>query len=588
MPTITLNKTVFEELVGKKLPLDELKDRISMLGTDLEKIEGNEIEVEIFPNRPDMLSEQGFARAFSSFIGVKTGLRKYEAKESGEKVLIEDSVKEIRPFTACAIVKSLRFDEEKIKEIIQIQEKLHITYGRNRKKAAIGVYPLEKIKFPITYKADAPEKIKFVPLESEREMTGLQILSQHKTGREFGHLLEGLEKFPFFIDAQGEILSMPPIINSHTTGKITGETKDVFIECSGFDFNVLSKCLNIIVTALAEMGGEIYSLQLEYGPSFDEKHFGEKKEVTPNLIPERMPLDLKYINKRLGLKLKKEEAVELLARMGYGFEPEEGKDKGINKRMGEGNVLIPAYRADILHQVDLVEDIAIAYGYENFAEEIPNVSTIGEEDEFERFARKVREILLGLGLLEVKNYHLMTEEELNQKMNKEEKIIFLKNALGDYNYLRNRLLCSLLKNLHDNQHHEYPQNIFELGRTFNFAGSDFGGSETGVVEKDHLGIVLCHEKANFTEMRQVLDALMSALGLEVSIREGSRPSFIPGRAGEIIVGGNGDNGGSGGKKVGVIGEFSPLVLTNWGLCVPAAGMELDLEEVFGLVKNIQN
>lgn len=545
MPTVTLNKTVFEKLVGKELPIDELKDRISMLGTDLEKIEENEIEVEIFPNRPDMLSEQGFARAFSSFIGVKIGLIKYGVKESGEKVIIENSVDKVRPFTACAIVKNLQFDEEKIKEIVQIQEKLHITYGRNRKKAAIGVYPMEKISFPITYKADKPEEIKFQPLESDREMTGLQILSQHKAGREFGHLLEGKEVFPYFIDAKKEILSVPPIINSHLTGKITEDTKEVFIECSGFDFNVLSKCLNIIVTALSEMGGEIYSLDLEYG---------EKKEVTPNLKPDKMKLDLNYINQRLGLELKEEEAVELLAKMGYGF--------------SEGEILIPAYRADILHQVDLIEDIAIAYGYENFVEEIPNVSTIGEEDELEKFAKKVREILIGLKLLEVKNYHLMTEEELNQKMNKEGEIIPLKNALGDYNHLRNRMLASLLKNFNENQHNEYPQNIFEIGRTFNF-----GESETGVIEKEHLAIALCHERTDLTEMRQILDALMSSLGLEYSVKETTRPSFIPGRVGEIVLND---------KKIGIIGEFHPQVLANWDLVVPVVGLELDLEELFAL------
>ncbi len=549
MPTITLNKTVFEQLVGKKLPLEELKDRISMLGTDLEKIEGNIIEVEVFPNRPDMLSEQGFARAFSSFIGVKTGLRKYEVKESSEKVIIENSVKEVRPFTACAIIKNLQFNGEKIKEIVQIQEKLHITYGRNRKKAAIGVYPREKISFPIIYKAVAPEKLKFVPLEASREMTGLQILSQHKAGREFGHLLEGKEVFPFFIDAKNEVLSMPPIINSHRTGKITEETKEVFIECSGFDFNVLSKCLNIIVTALAEMGGEIYSLELESSG---------KKEVTPNLTPEKMKLDLKYINQRLGLELKEKEAVELLAKMGHGF--------------SGGEVLIPAYRADILHQVDLIEDIAIAYGYENFKEEIPNVSTIGEEDGFEKFAGKIREILIGLKLLEVKNYHLMAKEDLNHKMNKSEKIIPLKNALGEHNYLRNRMLPSLLKNLKENQHHEYPQNIFEIGRVFNF-----GGTETGVAEREHLAIALAHEKTDYTEMRQILDALMNSLGLEHAVKESARPSFISGRIGEIIVKG---------KKVGIIGEISPAVLEKWELLVPVVGLELDLEEVFGLVKEV--
>ncbi|HHI04261.1 MAG TPA: phenylalanine--tRNA ligase subunit beta, partial [Candidatus Woesearchaeota archaeon] len=77
MPTITLDKKDVMKLVGKEIPDDKLKDRISMLGTDLEKVDDSEIVVEVFPNRPDLLSEEGFTRALSSFIGVKTGLRKY-------------------------------------------------------------------------------------------------------------------------------------------------------------------------------------------------------------------------------------------------------------------------------------------------------------------------------------------------------------------------------------------------------------------------------------------------------------------------------------------------------------------------------
>ncbi len=547
MPTITLNKAVLEKLAGKALPLEELKDRISMLGTGLEKIEENEVEVEIFPNRPDMLSEQGFARAFSSFISVKTGLRKYEIKESSNKVIIDSSVKGIRPYTACAIVKKLKFDGEKIQEIIQIQEKLHITFGRNRKKLAIGIYPLEKITFPVTFKADKPENFKFRPLESDSEMTGLQILSRHKTGREYGHLLEGLERFPFFIDAKNEILSMPPIINSDKTGKITSETTEVFIECSGFDYRVLSKCLNIIVAALADMGGEIYSLKLEYS---------DGTKISPSLAPEKMKLNLKYVNKRLGLKLTEEQAAEFLARMGYGYE--------------NGEALIPAYRTDILHQVDLVEDIAIAYGYENFEEIIPNVATIGEENNLEKFYCKIRELLIGLKLLEVKNYSLMTEEELNQKMNRAEKIVPLKNALGEHNHLRNSILASLMKTLAENQHNEYPQDIFEIGRVFYFDNN----SETGIGEKEKLAVALCHEKADFTEIRQALDALFNSLGLECSIKEISDARFIEGRAGEIFAKD---------QKLGIIGELHPQVIVNWGLSVPVVAFELDLEKLFELI-----
>ena len=548
MPTITLNKTVFEKLVGKKLPLEELKDRISMLGTDLEKIEGDEIHVEVFPNRPDMLSEQGFARAFSSFIGVKTGLREYTINKSSYTVKVDPSVDGIRPYTACAVVKNLKFDAEKIREIIQIQEKLHVTYGRNRKKAAIGMYPLDKITFPITFKADKPERISFWPLEASKQMTGTQILQEHKAGKEFGHLLAGLPRYPFFIDAEHEILSMPPIINSHHTGRVTEQTKDLFIECSGFDLAVLSTCLNMIVTALADMGGEIYEVQVEYA---------KKKINTPNVTPGSMKLDVAYVNQRLGLNLTKKSAVKLLSRMGYGYK--------------QGKVRIPAYRADILHPVDLVEDIAIAYGYEHFEEIIPHVSTIGEEAPLEQFARKVRELLVGLQFMEVKNYHLITKEELNEKMNVQEKVIPLQNAVGEYNHLRTKLLPSGLKNLGENQHNEYPHAIFEIGRAFGYNTH----SETGIEEREKLMCLICHEKTDFTQIRQVLDVLMNLLGVNCRVKESVHGSFIAGRVGEIYI----DT-----HKIGIIGEIHPQVLTNWNIMNPVVGLELDLEKLWELVE----
>lgn len=539
MPTVTLNKTVLEKLVGKKLSLEQLKDRISMLGTDLEKIEGQEIVVEVFPNRPDLLSEQGFARALSSFIGGKTGLRKYAVKKSGMKVLVDKSVT-MRPYTMCALVKNLTFTGERIRELMQIQEKLALTHGRNRKKSAYGIYPADKITFPVTYLAKDPEKVLFKPLGFTQFVPASRVIEEHPKGKAYQHLTEGWSKFPFFIDAAEQVLCMLPFTNSEDTGKVELTTKEVFIECTGVDLNNVTIALNIIVTMLADMGGEIYSLEMVYP---------DKTIVSPTLTPRKMKLPLSYINQRLGLDWSEKQAGQLLARMGYGFE--------------KGTVLIPAYRADILHPVDLMEDLAIAYGYENFNEEIPHVATIGEEAPSEKFARKVREILVGLGLLEVKNYHLMTADELNGKMNRQEKIIPLKNALGDYNHLRNSLLPSLLKNLAENQHHEYPQNLFEIGRTFMSGGK----TDTGIIETEKLGIVLCQEQADFTQIKQVLDALLQAVGLEGTVKESTHSSFIPGRIGKIVVNG---------KEAGVIGEFSPAVLTNWGLEMPAVGLEMDL------------
>ncbi len=547
MPTITLNKNVFEKLVGKKLPLNKLRDRISYLGTDLESIEGNNITVEIFPNRPDFLSEQGFARAFSSFIGIKTGLKEYKVDKSGEKVVIDKSVAKVRPFTACAIVKGLKFDDEKIKEIIQIQEKLHITYGRNRKKVAIGVYPFEKIKPPIKYMAKKPNEIKFRPLEFPKEITGQQILSQHPAGREYGSLLEGKEKFPVFIDDNDQILSMPPIINSHEVGKIMQGTKDVFIECSGFDFNVLSKCLNIIVCALSDMGGKVYSMNLEYP---------DGKYTTPDLKPEEMKVDLEYVNKILGLELEEPSLKRCLEKMGYGYK---------NKK-----VLVPAYRVDILHQIDLVEDIAIAYGYENFKEEIPHVATVGEESALGKFVNKISDILVGLELLETNTYHLMGREELNDKMCIDWSPIKLENAPVDYNCLRNWMIPSLMKVLEENRHHDYPQKIFEIGTVFKKDIKE----ETNVKEFERLAVLSSHSKVNYTEVKQILDYLMKGLDLDYEIDETEHDSFIPGRVGRVSVNG---------VEVAYMGEIHPKVLEKWGLDMPVSGFELNISELFRIL-----
>ncbi|MDO8657069.1 MAG: phenylalanine--tRNA ligase subunit beta [Nanoarchaeota archaeon] len=547
MPTITLSKDVLEKLVGKKLPLEQLKDRISMLGTDLEKIEGNEIHVEVFPNRPDMLSEQGFARALGSFIGVKTGLREYKVKKSGLKVIVDPSVT-MRPYTACAIVKNLSFNDEKIREIMQAQEKLAMTHGRNRKKSAYGVYPLSEISFPVHYIAKDASKVRFRPLGLDREIGASQIEELHPKGKEYKNIAKDWSKYPFFIDDSGKIMSMLPYINSHEMGKVDESTKEVFIECTGIDVQNVQTALNIFVAMFADMGGDIYSVEAVYS---------HKTITTPDLTPRKMKLDLKYINLRLGLELSEKEAATLLAKMGHGYE------KGI--------VLIPAYRADILHQVDLMEDIAIAHGYENFEAIIPNVATIGEEDQLEKFMTLLREALVGFQMLEVKNYHLMNEEELNVKMMMQQKIVHLKNSVGDYNHLRNSLLPSILKNLMENQHHEYPQNLFELGRIFEPDKS----TESGIKETEHLGITICHEKADFTEIRQIVDALLLSLGIETKVKESKNASFVEGRMGDIFA----KN-----MNIGIIGEIHPAVLEKWGISVPVVAAEIDVEKLFELVK----
>jgi len=548
MPTIKYNKKTVLDLLGRKVSDEQLADRISFLGTGFEGVNAEEINVEIFPNRPDLLSEQGMARALAAFMDIKPGFKNYTVKKSGVKVIVDKSVKGIRPYTACAVVKGLKLDDERIKEIIQIQEKLHITYGRNRKKAAIGIYPLEHIKPPIYYKALHPEEIKFKPLDLNKDLTGSQILAIHPTGREYGYLLEGKERYPIFIDSKQNIMSMPPIINSNSIGKITLTTRDVFIECSGFDFDYLHTCLNMIVTALADMGGQIFSVDLQYP---------EKKYVTPELDGKHIKLDVAYVNKILGTDFKENDVKKYLARMSHDYK---------NK-----TAVVPNYRSDILHPIDLIEDIAIAYGYEKFNGTLSDFSATAHEKPIEVFKNTLRDVLTGLGLIEVKNFHLTNKDAQTKLMNYSIALAELENSVTqDYNVLRAWMTPSLMETLKYNKHYDYPQNIFEIGTVFKIDDSQ----DIGIHESDRLGIVLCGNDANFTKIKQAADALFEALNLKYELSDTDHNSFIKGRSGRVIIND---------AKIAYIGEIHPQVLANWTIDMPVAVLEINVTELFRLI-----
>ena len=542
MANVKFDKNAFEKDIGK---LDEkMQEKIALFGTPVESLDNETLELEIFPNRPDLLGYHGFKRSFLSFLGKKTGFKNYKLNkpEKDYEVKVDSSVKDVRPFTACAIIRGLKFDDKKIKEIVEIQEKIHSTVGRQRKKLAIGIYPLEKIALPITYKALEPDKIKFQPLEHPKEMSGLEILQRHPTGKEYAHLLAGKIKFPIFIDKEENVLSMPPVINSERTGRVTNQTKDIFVECSGFDFEILEKCLNILVSNLAEMGGKVYQMKV-----------GNK--ITPLFKSEFMNLSLEKTNKILGLNLNEKQIKEFLERMGYNYQG--------------GKVEIPSWRMDVLHEIDLIEDIAIAYGYENFEPEIPTVATVGKENPNEIIKRKIAELFSGLGFLEVSNYHLTKKEYQFSKMGIPEKeevgFIELESSKTDYNILRKDLIHYVLKIISENSDSEYPQKTFEMGRIF------YSGKNKEIVEEERLSSGFT--PGNFTDLIQVLDYVFLNLGLKYEIKEEIKASlpFVEGRSGEIFLDG---------EKIGLIGEVHPKILKNWKIKMPVSLFEIKLEKIF--------
>lgn len=541
MTNINISLKELERRIGKKSKLDELEAAISMMGVGVEGVSGDTLTLDVSPNRPDLLSSNNFFRAFSNFISKTKPVLEYPYVKSEYKVLVDLNLKNIRPYTSCAIIGDLSFDDEAIADLILLQEKLHSTLCRGRKKAAIGVYPMEAIEFPVYFKAIDVDSIKFTPLDAKEEQKAFEIIANTDAGKAYGHLLEGLSKYPVFVDSKGDILSMPPIINSEKTGKVTTSTKNIFIEVSGFDLDFTSLVLNILVSSIMEGGGRLFSVSVDYK---------SKKYVFPDFCVKKNKLDVKYAQRLLGITLREQEIKKALNKMGHEYK--------------NGFVCTPSWRADILHQIDLVEEIAIGYGYENFKEEIPSIATTGEEDAFSVFCNKVSILLVGHNLFEVNTLELSSYENLTKKMNLKEEPISLKNSISEkYNKLRNLLLPSLLEVLSNNIHNDYPQKIFEIGKAFTRQG-----------ERTKLCVAILDAKASFTDIKQVSGSLFLNLGLEEKYQEAEESSFIEGRVAKIVLGK---------KEVGVLGEISPYVLESWGLTYPVCALEVDLEEVFEIV-----
>ncbi|UCH57029.1 MAG: phenylalanine--tRNA ligase subunit beta, partial [Candidatus Bathyarchaeota archaeon] len=509
-------------------------------------------QLEVFPNRPDLLSIEGLARAYATFTGLMTGLKEYEVKKAGYKVNVEEKVEGVRPYFVTAVVKNVDFDDPLIRSIIQMQEKLHVTHGRRRRKVAIGLHNLEPVEFPVTYTTKPPE-FRFRPLGERFEKNLTQILTEMHAGKEYAWILEGFKEYPMIIDSKGMVLSMPPIINGEHT-RIDEATRDIFIDVTGTDLKAINEVLNIITTTFADRGAEVYAVENSY-PN------GEVLR-TPNLEPWEMELDNSYVNKTLGMDLTQEETARYLSMMGYDAEPS-----------GVLRVKVPSYRTDIMHPMDLVEDVAIAYGYDNFVPEIPEIASEAGEDPLEVFSRGLRNFLVGFGLIEVVTFMMSNPDKLFHRMGlPEEPIAETENPkMEGYTCLRNRLLPSLMEVLSTNKHHPHPQNIYEVDDVILLDPT----TETGAKTARRLAVALCHARANFSEIKAVMKSILENLEVEAEIEAGGLDCFIGGR--RYVA-------KTGGKSLCWAGELKPEVLEGWELEMPVAALEMDVDRLFSLTR----
>ncbi len=549
MPVITLQRERFNKFVGRKLTVEEMAEWLPWVGFDLEDVGPDYVKVEFNPNRVDLCSYAGVARAFKGLMGWETGIPSYKVEQGKTKLTITKAVGAVRPYMLAAVVRNMKLDEDVVIDLMEMQEDLHWGIGRDRRKASIGVHDLDAVDPPFMYTAVKPDKAKFVPLDRTEEMSLRDILEKHEKGMAYKHLVDWAPKYPLLIDKEGKVLSMPPIINGELT-RVTGKTTNLFLDVTGTDYMAVERSLNILTTALADMGGTLESVKVKYP---------DRSVVSPSLSPLKMRVRTSYANELLGLKLSEAQVIESLR-----------KSRLDAKAIGKGIVeaSIPAYRIDLLHEVDLVEEVAIGYGYYRLRPTIPQRLTIGEQHPVHRTASTVRQVMIGLGFTEVMNFTLTNETTHYEKMrSKASDTIKLANPVSlECTILRQSLLPSLMKNLADNRHESFPQRLFEV--------SDVGRInhrvETKVERRLHVAGVSSHSTANFTEIKSAVEALLRDVGLKRwEIRPSKHPSFLEGRVAAAVMKR---------RERGVLGEIHPQVLNNFELENPTCAFEVDIEE----------
>jgi len=548
MPVITFKYQDLKDL-GIDMEKDELIDTLPMMSSDIEDYDDEEIKVEFFPNRPDNLSVEGVARSFKGFIGQEIGFPDYKVISSGEYVTVDSDVAAIRPYIGFAKIDNVDFTGDKLKYIMDFQENLHWVIGRDRKKVAIGIHNADVVEAPFKYIATPKDANAFVPLEKDFEMTPDEILTKHDKGVDYAHLIEDFDKYPLILDKDDNVLSMPPIINGELT-KIKEDTHNIIVDVTGTDERAVNQALNIICSSFAEVGGQIKSMEVRYE---------DKTITTPDLTAQEMNVHVDTANELIGgTNLNAEDIKGLLLKARFDAEI-------LNDN--ELKVLIPAYRVDILHEVDIVENIAVQYHINEIEAELPDINTVAYENNWFKAESTIREVMIALGFQEIMSLMLTNEEAHYEKMNQEEKphVQVARPITIDRTMIRTSLINSLMEFLEDNKHEDLPQKIFEIGDVLYLDDA----KENKTVSGKKLAGLICHSTANFTEIKSVVTSVLSNLGYSMEISDSENKTFIPGRAADVT--GSAQNG----SVKGFFGEVSPEVITNFTLDYPVIAFEIE-------------
>ncbi|MBB70731.1 MAG: phenylalanine--tRNA ligase subunit beta [Euryarchaeota archaeon] len=552
MPTISVEQSLLRQLVeskGRKHDVEDLAFRLPLMGTDIDTCNEDVLDIEIFPDRPDLLSPETLFHGMMPFLHDSPPNPRLLVHPGTISMKVSPELKNIRPVILGAIVRGVNIDEDVIKRLMDHQEKLHFALGRGRKRASIGVHDLATIAPPFRVEA-VDRQHSFIPLAMENEMTIDEILKEHPKGVDYAHLLEGMEKVPIILDSNDAVLSFPPIINGdHTT--VTTKTRDLFIDVTGLDIRACESSLMLVCLQLAVLGGKIESVRVTTC---------EGREWNIDGTPIEHKVDRSLVEGILGNSFTDDQIENAIRRMGGMYN---GDLSGVL------SISMPRWRFDILHPIDLVEEVAIGHGYDDLAHDVPKAPLTAIPREDGHLRRRIREALQGLGLIQIQSLTLSNDDDQFNlvRWKPDGSVTRMTNPITiDHTILRQNILPGLLRLLAANRHHDLPQGVYELGSVV-----------IDHTNRDRFAFLVAENSGGFASLRGRIQALMRDLGCtDWSLEPIETGPWLDGRAANIIVKGT---------VVGECGEIDPHVSEAFELNVPMSGAQFDVSALTTVVED---
>ena len=649
MPTVAVDKENFFIHLGRTYTDDEFDHLCFEFGVELDEITSDREEavkssasklndgqlaqysdkviykIDVPANRYDLLCVEGLCRGLRIFLG-DADAPNYTIVEDDQPIATvtvrKVNTDTIRPFVVAAILKDIEFTTERYASFMDLQDQLHRNLCRQRTLVAIGTHNLDTVEGPFFYDARPPTEIEFVPLTPDDRGTfnAKNLMEYYETEPSVKHLkpyvpiIKDSTLYPVILDSTDRVLSLPPIINgSHS--KITLDTKNVFIECTATDLTKANIVLDTVVTMFSEYCANPFTVVPVRVDYQDGSGSIVDSYVTPTLSVRKEQAKIDFCNSLIGINLSPIEIQSLCNKVQLGPAKLLENDTILE-------VTVPPTRSDILHSVDIAEDIAIAYGYNNIVKRVPKTNTVGGAEPLNQVGDLLREEIGRAGYTEVLTHGLCSIYDNFTALQcpvREDWAVSLSNPANvEYQVVRTTLLPGLLKTFQHNKSASFANGfkLFEISDAVIIDRKNIvTDTIVGARNVRKLAAAYAGPTSGFEIIHGLVDRIMTLIevGPEASYvatsgkkssvtggadeetyrisREGwfytiaqlpydgdahESKMYFPGRAAQVLL----TKPSSDEKiRVGTFGILHPNVLKNFDIQYPCSVVEIDLEEL---------